>query len=154
MVSDAISYAKIFEETNKRNPKYPDFTGYVKISRDMQADLRDAPRNEYGDIVLRLSGWWEKGPNKDYLNCKLQFADTGKRRDDDGGRSRSRKRSRYNDDDDDRYGDSDRGRGRSTRRSRSRYDDDDDDRGRTSRRRRDDDDDDDDPFRGGDEIPF
>ena len=129
----------IFEERDKEFEKLPDITGSFDITREFIEALRVAPRDERGNVKIRVAGWKKKGPRRDYISCELEIPKPRKsqggydRRDDGHDNRRDDRRDDKSDDRgvyrlDDRRGDRDR------------------DNRRDSRARRDDD--------GGEDIPF
>ncbi len=78
----------IFEERNKKFEKGPDYTGNFDFTREFIEALRNAPRDDRGNVKVRVAGWNKRGPNRDYISCQLELSrsreerDRGDRRDD------------------------------------------------------------------------
>ena len=119
----------IFEERNKKSEKMPDITGNFDFTREFIEALRDAPRDDRGNVKVRVAGWNKRGPNRDYYSCQLEifkpreerggYDRRDDRRDDRGGDRRDDRDDRRDDRggyDRDRRDDRDRDRRRDDRR--------------------------------------
>lgn len=79
-------HGAIFEERDKKFPKGPDFTGNLDFTREFIEALQSAPRDDRGNVKVRIAGWNKRGPSRDYISCQLELfrsrESQGDRRDD------------------------------------------------------------------------
>ena len=122
------SHGSIFEERNKKRDNLPDYTGHFDITREFIEALKDAPRDEYGKVKIRVAGWNKRGPNRDYIGCEIQIAQPPREDRNSGNDRRDDKR-------DDRGSDRRDDRGGERRDDRGGYDQRDDRRDDRGRRR-------------------
>ncbi len=95
----------IFEERNKKFEKGPDYTGTFDFTREFIEALRESPRDDRGNVKVRIAGWNKRGPSKDYISCQLELSRSHENRDDRGGDRRDdRGGDRRDDRQDDRGG--------------------------------------------------
>ncbi len=94
----------IFEERDKEFERLPDITGSFDITREFVEALRVAPRDERGNVKIRVAGWNKKGPRRDYISCQLEIPKPREgsggytRRDDRRGGQRDDRRGDQRDD--------------------------------------------------------
>ena len=59
----------LFATKTKFNPKSPDIDGSISIERALLKQMLDETDEE--DIVIKLSGWNQKGAKGDFLSLKV-----------------------------------------------------------------------------------
>lgn len=59
----------LFATKTKFNPKSPDMDGSISVERSLLKQMMDESSEE--DIVIKLSGWNQKGAKGDFLSIKV-----------------------------------------------------------------------------------
>jgi hypothetical protein len=59
----------LFATKTKYNPKSPDIDGSISIERSLLKQMLDESSED--DIVIKLSGWNQKGAKGDFLSIKV-----------------------------------------------------------------------------------